>query len=267
MKEKFDIHKKKYSFDDLVQIVKILRSPEGCPWDAEQTNQSIKQALIEEAYEALDSLDKGEDDKFYDELGDVLLQVVFHSEIASETGRFDVSDVTTAICSKMIHRHPHVFGEDSGIDTAEKVLDRWEDIKKKEKGLESQTQIMRDVPASLPALIRAYKIQQKAAKVGFDWDNIDDVFDKLTEEIYELRQAMKSDKGEAVLEEMGDVLFSVVNIARHLHVAPEMALTATSEKFIKRFEFVEKKVIENNQNIQELSLEQLDKYWEDAKCE
>ncbi|HPP36832.1 MAG TPA: nucleoside triphosphate pyrophosphohydrolase, partial [Clostridiales bacterium] len=183
--------KEKYGFDDLLEIMARLRGENGCPWDKEQTHESLRIYMIEETYEVLEALDSGDKGRFCNELGDLLLQIVFHAQIAKENGDFDIGDVTTEVCKKLISRHPHIFGNVKA-DTAEEVIENWEAIKKKEKKLKSQTGVLKDVPKNLPALMRSYKVQQKAAQVGFDWDNIEDVFRKVEEEIQELRDVYKS---------------------------------------------------------------------------
>ena len=250
-----------FDFGHLVKIMEILRSPEGCPWDREQTHESLKQNLLEETYEVLEAIDMEDYDKIIEELGDVLLQIVFHSQIGQEHGEFDIRDVTTGICRKMIDRHPHIFG-DVIVKDAEQVLENWEEIKKKEKRHTSHTQVLKDVPAILPSLMRAYKVQKKAALVGFDWDSIEDVVNKLEEELAELKDAYQEGKEEKISEELGDLLFSVVNLARFLKVEPELALRATTEKFIARFEYIEKMA---PRPLEEMTLEEMDKLWNDAK--
>ncbi len=253
--------KKIYTFSDLIDIMRVLRSENGCPWDRAQNHQSIKYALLEEACEAMESLDKKEPDNFADELGDVLLQVVFHSQIASENGTFTIDDVLYHICNKLITRHTHIFGDDKTTNSAE-ALDVWEANKKTEKGLRTQTEIMRDVCSYLPQLIRAEKIQKKAAKVGFDWNSIDGAYDKLKEEIDEVKAAKTQAEIE---EEFGDLLFSCVNVARFLKVNPEDALKKATDKFVDRFEQVEQMATEEGKNLEDMTLEEMDKLWDKAK--
>ena len=256
--------KKKYCFEDLLEIMEILRSEKGCPWDREQTHESMKRYLIEETYEALEALDSGDKRKFADELGDLLLQVVFHAQIGKEEGTFTIEDVISLICQKMIERHTHVFGQ-AHADTADQVLDNWEEIKKKEKRLESHTQVLKDVSSYLPALMRSYKVQDKAAKVGFDWDDVDGAMEKVHEEINELKEVYKSKNMEKMQEEIGDLLFAVVNVARFLKVQPELALTQTIEKFINRFEYIEKNGSKYNKKMEEMTMEEMDRLWNEAK--
>lgn len=253
--------KKIYTFSDLIDIMKVLRGENGCPWDRAQSHQSIKYALLEEACEAMESLDKKEPDNFADELGDVLLQVVFHSQIASENGTFTIDDVLYHICNKLISRHTHIFGDDKTTNSAE-ALDVWEANKKAEKGLRTQTEIMRDVCSYLPQLIRAEKIQKKAAKVGFDWDSIDGAYEKLKEEIDEVKTAKTQAEIE---EEFGDLLFSCVNVARFLKVNPEEALKKATDKFVDRFELVEQMATEEGKNLEDMTLDEMDKLWVKAK--
>ncbi len=256
--------KKKYCFEDLLEIMETLRSEKGCPWDREQTHESMKRYLIEETYEALEALDSGDKRKFADELGDLLLQVVFHAQIGKEEGTFTIEDVISLICQKMIERHTHVFGQ-AHADTADQVLDNWEEIKKKEKRLESHTQVLKDVSSYLPALMRSYKVQDKAAKVGFDWDDVDGAMEKVHEEINELKEVYKSKNMEKMQEEIGDLLFAVVNVARFLKVQPELALTQTIEKFINRFEYIEKNGSKYNKKMEEMTMEEMDRLWNEAK--
>ena len=255
--------KEKYTIDDLLQIMKRLREPDGCPWDKVQTHQSIKKSMIEETYEAIDALDFGDDKAFANELGDVLLQVVFHSQIASERGAFDFSDVLYEVCTKLITRHTHIFGEDKA-GNEEEALSNWEKNKKKEKQIESCTGVLRDVPKYLPALMRAEKIQKKARGFGFDWDNIDGVYEKVFEEIDEVKAAKTE---EEIREEYGDLLFAVVNLGRFLGTDPETALTGASNKFVARFEKMEKLALSKGRDIQTMSLNELDKLWNCVKSQ
>lgn len=256
--------KEKYEFSDLVEIMKILRSENGCPWDREQTHESLKKYLIEETYEVLEAIDLKDKDRFCEELGDLLLQIIFHAQIAAENRNFDINDVITGICRKMIQRHTHVFG-DAKAENAEEVLTNWEAIKKKEKGQKSQTEVLKSVPANLPALMRSYKVQQKAAQVGFDWDNIDDVFAKVHEEIKELEDVYKSKNVERIVDETGDVFFALVNLARFLNVHPELALTRTINKFINRFEYIEQESKKMGKRLEDMKLSEMDELWNKAK--
>ena len=245
--------------DTLLKVMQRLRAPEGCPWDKIQTFTSLKPYLVEEAYELWDAIDSGVTDLMVEELGDVLLQVVFHSEIASEEGLFDFEEVALSIAKKLVHRHPHVFG-DVKADTPEKVLVNWDALKKEEKGKEDRLSILDGVPKYLPGLSKANKVQKKAAKVGFDWSEIDPVWDKVTEELQELKDAQGAHKE----EELGDLLFAIVNLARFLHIDPEVAINKTIAKFQRRFRYIEKQA---PKPLEEMTLEEMDVYWEEAKKE
>jgi tetrapyrrole methylase family protein/MazG family protein len=256
--------KDKYEFKDLLEIMELLRGPQGCPWDREQTHDSIKRYMIEETYEVLEQIEKKDSERLSDELGDLLLQVVFHAQIRKENGGFDMSDVVSGICRKLISRHTHVFGEASA-DTPDQVVENWEEIKKKEKGIESHTGVLKDVPSNLPALMRSFKVQQKAARVGFDWERIEDVFDKVYEELQEIKDVYKSNNMERISEEMGDALFALVNLSRFLEVHPELALTGTTNKFIKRFEYIESEGLKKGKRLEDMNLREMDELWNEAK--
>lgn len=256
--------KKKYSIDDLLLIMQILRSENGCPWDREQTHESIKTSLIEETYEVIEAINKDDKDLLKEELGDVLLQVVFHAQMENEKSCFDFSDVCDGICKKLVERHPHVFGDVDVKDSGE-VLVNWEEIKSKSKNRKTQTQKMLSVPRELPALMRSAKIQEKAAKVGFDWDDVSGAFDKVSEETEELKAAVKNNDSENITEELGDLLFSVVNVSRFINVDAEQALTKASDKFLNRFSVVEKLAEEQGIDMKSASLDELDKLWDKAK--
>lgn len=258
--------KEKYNCNDLIEIIGILRHPGGCPWDIEQTHQSIKRDLIEETYEVIEAINKDDKVLLQEELGDLLMQIVFHSGIETDSGNFDFDDVCDGICKKMIIRHPHVFG-DVNADTVDKVLVNWDAIKMETKGQKTVTDAMLSVPRELPALIRAEKIQKKAAKAGFDWDDVSGAVDKLYEEIGELKQAIENGDRDNLTEEFGDFLFSAVNTSRFIKVDAELALTAASDKFLNRFEGVEKKAKERNINMTEAPLEVLDALWDEVKAE
>ncbi len=256
--------KKDYTFDDLIDIMKMLRGDNGCPWDKEQTHQSIKYCLLEEACEAMDALDNKQPDDFADELGDLLLQIVFHAEMAQEANTFSMQDVLNHICNKLISRHTHIFGDDQTAN-ADEVLKLWEQNKKTEKGLSSQTEAMRDVCSYLPALMRAQKVQKKAASVGFDWENVGGAMEKLTEEIEELRDASIEQNVAHMEEELGDLLFSCVNVSRFLKVNAEEALTKATDKFITRFEKIELAAKKIGKELNDMSLSEMDALWDKVK--
>ncbi len=254
--------RKRYAYSDLIRVMDTLRSKNGCPWDKEQTHASLKRYLIEESYEVLEAIDSGDTQALYDELGDVLLQVVFHAKIAQQNGEFDDTDITTAVCAKMISRHTHIFG--SGVaDTASDVIDNWEKIKKDEKGQKTQTEVLRHIPKSMPALLRSEKVQHKAAHIGFDFRNVSEALFKLREEIDELEHDVNSSIDAE--EEFGDLLFAVVNISRLAQVEPETALQKATDKFISRFEIVEKIADSQNVDMQACSIDKLNELWEYAK--
>ncbi|WAM32057.1 nucleoside triphosphate pyrophosphohydrolase [Caldicellulosiruptor naganoensis] len=253
----------KASFEELVRIMDILR--EKCPWDRQQTHESLKKYLIEETYEVLEAIDENDDVKLKEELGDLLLQVVFHAKIAQERGAFDIYEVIYDICQKMRKRHTHVFGDDS-FETADEVLQNWDKVKSREKQIETVSQAMRSIPRHLPALMRSYKVQEKAAKVGFDWDNYKDALKKVYEELGEFEESLsKNDSQEKLEEELGDVLFAVVNVARFFSIDPEEALSKTVKKFITRFSYIEEQAEKQGKKLNEMSLKDMDKFWEEAK--
>jgi tetrapyrrole methylase family protein/MazG family protein len=252
------------SFEDLVDIMSVLRGENGCPWDRKQNRESLKPYLLEETYEVLDAIEKDDIELIVEELGDLLLQIVFHSQIAKEDGEFDINEVITGIVTKLIIRHPHVFG-DVEATSESGALKSWEASKRKQKGIEGYTQTLKDIPQMLPSLIRSYKVQQKAALAGFDWDNTDDVFAKVREEYEELAEVYKTGNKAIIEEELGDLLFSIVNVSRFLKVQPELALRGTIEKFIKRFAYIEAKALQSGKKLDKMSLQEMDKLWEEAK--
>lgn len=265
-------------FDRVVAIMAQLRAPGGCPWDQKQTHESLKPYLIEETYEALDTIDRGDFAKLKEELGDVLLQVLFHSQIGTEQGTFTIDEVIQQLGDKLVRRHPHVFGDAATAEPAlnsDQVVHRWEDIKRAErKDAGKPESVLHDIPQALPALLRAYQTQVRAARAGFDWpegpQGLTDVFDKLDEEIAELREAI-SDAGTTpqptaeMAAELGDLFFSLVNLARRLKVNPEESLRQTTNRFTSRFHFIEQQASRSGRAVSDLSLAEMDHYWEEAK--
>ena len=268
-------------FVDLIELMVRLRSPEGCPWDREQTYASLAPMLLEEAYEAFEAVEaarEGRPAELRDELGDLLFQIVFYAQVASERGEFTIDDVTEAIHAKMVRRHPHVFGAETASDAAE-VLRNWEAIKAaekraagKDKAEEKDASLLDGISAKAPALMEAHQLATKAARVGFDWQRLEDIFDKLHEEIEELRAAIRERSSEAteeegtrVREELGDVLFAVCNIARHLKVEPEAALKVTNRKFRRRFRHVERGLKAQGRALDEATLDEMEALWQEAK--
>jgi len=267
------------TFKDLVDLMHRLRSPNGCPWDREQTYATLAPMMLEEAYEAFEAVEEaraGRPNELRDELGDLLFQIIFYAQVARERGEFTIEDVTNAIHTKMVRRHPHVFGEVKADDSAT-VLLNWETMKAEErraagKAENTSTSILDGVPSKAAALMEAHQLSTKAARVGFDWKSIDDIFDKLHEEIEELRGAITQHaefKDEAthslVREELGDLLFAATNIARHLHVEPEAALKLTNRKFRRRFRYIEDKLTEQGKTFQDVSIDDLETLWQEAK--
>ncbi|MBI5074708.1 MAG: nucleoside triphosphate pyrophosphohydrolase [Nitrospirae bacterium] len=250
------------NLEELVKIMAALRSEKGCPWDKEQTRESLKPFIIEEAYEVIDAIDQKTPDEVKEELGDLLFQIVFQSRIAEENGEFRLEDVIDGIAKKMISRHPHVFG-DSDIRTSEEVLVKWDEHKKRE-GKQKES-ILEGIPKTMPALLRAKKLQDRAAKVGFDWEKIDDVLLKLDEEVSEFKQAVKERKEAPIEDELGDILFMIVNISRFIGVNPEEALRKTISKFISRFRYIEMAAAENGDKLSDMSLAEMDALWDEAK--
>ncbi|MBT8045571.1 MAG: nucleoside triphosphate pyrophosphohydrolase [Pontiella sp.] len=255
------------SMERLLEVMRKLRAPDGCPWDREQTNESLKSDLIEEAYEVIDAIESGNLSHLEEELGDLLLQVVFHSQICEENGHFEFSDVAEAIIDKLKRRHPHVFGEVQVSDSGE-VLQNWDAIKKAEKKEGGKlASIVSGIPKHLPALQKAHQVQKRAARAGFDWEHIDAVFDKLHEEIEEVKEAINRNHEEDIRSELGDLLFSVVNVSRFLGHNPEELLNHNVKKFVSRFQKVEDKVHATGKEFKELTLDELDAFWDEAKAE
>lgn len=256
------------ALERLIEIIRYLRSPEGCPWDKVQTHETLKKCLIEETYEVIDAIDRKNPEMIEEELGDLFLQGVFHGLIGEESGEFDITSALNRVSNKMIFRHPHVFLRDdpeNRAETLDKALIKWENMKHKEKDTESQTKSMVDIPKELPALMKSSKIQNKAKEVGFDWDNVEDAFCKVKEETCELEEAFRDSDKVHIKEEIGDLLFSVVNVARFLDIDPEEALNNTSDKFIRRFSYIEKNAAKQQRKMTDMTLEEMDRLWEEAK--
>jgi tetrapyrrole methylase family protein/MazG family protein len=250
------------AIDKLVQIMATLRSERGCPWDRQQTHNTLKTYIIEETYEVIDAIDRGNPAELKEELGDLLFQIIFHCQLASERGDFDLEDVCNSIADKMTHRHPHVFGNMS-FETAEEVLRQWE-VRKQEEG-KNAVSLFEGIPFHLPALLKAYKVQARASKVGFDWQKAEEALPKLQEEFQELTEAMAGGGLDRIEEEIGDLLFSVVNVARLLKVNPEEALRKTVAKFISRFEYMKSVCERQGRVFTEMGIKELDKLWDEAK--
>ena len=256
------VRKPQYGYEDLLEIIRLLRSEDGCPWDKAQTHQSIRRGLLEEAYEAAEAIDNDDPVLLKEELGDVLMQVVFHADIESDAGRFTIDDVCDGVVKKLLFRHPHVFGSEHE-DSPESVLVSWDKLKRQEKGQKTVADSMDSVARSLPGLWRAEKLQNKAASAGFEWPDVQGALDKLEEEVAELRRAVEEDGD--VPEELGDVLFAAVKVGRFCACDPEDAVNGTCEKFIRRFRAVENGAAAQGRDVSQLSLEEMTALWNEAK--
>ncbi len=256
--------KEKYNTEDLISIIYLLRQPNGCPWDREQTHDSIKKNFIEETYEVVEAINKNSSEMLREELGDVLMQIALHAQMEAEQSNFDYNDIVDDLCKKLIIRHPHVFG-DEHCDNSEQVLETWNSVKMKTKGQKTVTEAMNSVPKELPALMRAEKVQGKAAKIGFDWDDVSGAIEKIRSECDELVDAIENKSKAEQIEELGDLLFSCVNASRFIDADSEEALNLATNKFILRFSIVENLAKERGVNMKEASLEELDKLWDEAK--
>lgn len=252
--------KSENEFQRLLDIMDLLR--DRCPWDKKQTFDSLRPNTIEECFELCDAISKKEMDNIKEELGDVLLHIVFYAKMASEEKQFDINDVCTYLCDKLVYRHPHIFAT-TEAETSAQVEQNWEQLKQKEKG--GKKTVLGGVPDALPALIKAYRIQDKARNVGFDWDEKEQVWDKVKEEFDELQTEIKNMDADKMEEEFGDLLFSMINAARLYKINPENALERTNRKFIRRFNYVEQQTLKQGKNLKEMSLEEMDKYWNEAK--
>ena len=251
-------------FKKLTEIVDILMGKNGCPWDKVQTRESLKPYLVEETYETLEALDSNNPEEIKEELGDLLYQILFHAKISENKNEFNITDVIESISNKMVRRHPHVFKE-KNLETPDQVVTQWEEIKTKEKSKIGRKSVLDGIPLNLPSLQRSQKLQKKAAKQGFDWDEISSVLGKLDEEIVEFKNAVQSGKKKDMKEELGDILFVLVNIAKFNKIDAEEALRSTNNKFIKRFQHIEAEVAKRGKTLKETPLEELEQYWQDAK--
>lgn len=254
--------KKEDSFWRVVKIMERLRGKEGCPWDREQTHHSLKPYLIEEAYEVLEAIEQDDPAKLREELGDLLLQVVFHAEIAQEDGEFDISDVLEGLAEKLVRRHPHVFGE-TRVETPQQVIEKWEAIKGQER--DGKRSALSGIPESLPALFQARRLQEKASRVGFDWQEIAPVWEKVSEEWEELRQACVRGDKDGIAREFGDILFALVNLSRFLGIDAEEALKSCNKRFRERFQYIEERLRKDGLEPSKVDLETMDRYWEESK--
>lgn len=252
----------KSEFEKLLDIVAELHGEKGCPWDMEQTRESLKPFLVEETYEVLEAIDESDTEKIKEELGDLLFQIIFHCQIAKKRNEFDINDVIRSLSEKMKARHPHVFGN-ATYETSKEVLAQWED-RKKEEG-KNRESILEGIPKDLPSLLRAHRIQARASRVGFDWEKIDDVLKKLDEEMHEFREALNRKNQDEIEDELGDIFFGLVNISRFIGVNPEDALRKTISKFISRFRYIEIKAAESCKKLSDMTLQEMDELWDEAK--
>lgn len=254
------------SLRELIEVMATLRAPNGCPWDRQQTHQSLTPYMIEEAYEAIEAVENGDLEELKKELGDVLLQVIFHARIAEEAGNWDIYDVAASNVAKLKSRHPHIYGE-TAVSGSEDVMRNWEEIKRHERKQEGRESMLDGVPKHLPALRKAKRVQEKVASVGFDWENIREVEEKVAEELVEFRDACKSDDRDRIEDELGDVFFALVNLARYLDVDPEDSLRRTIDKFIRRFQYIERELDSQGRSPGESDLAEMDALWDRAKSD
>ena len=259
-------YKDKYDLNDFIHIIDVLRSPGGCPWDIKQTHESLKRNAVEEAYEVCDAIDEGSMEHLREELGDLLMQVIFHASIEKERGGFDLDDVSDEAVKKLVHRHPHVFA-DVKADTPEEVLTNWDAIKRADRGQQSTASVMDGIPKGLPGLMRSQKIQNKAGKLGFDWPDVSGAMDKLREEVGELQEGIDAGDVENIKEEIGDALFSVVNVARFFKVDSEECMHAACAKFIRRFRYLEEGAARRGLRLEDMSLGQMEEIYQEARHE
>jgi len=251
-------------FQELAQIMERLRGKEGCPWDRKQTVQSLKTFLVEEVYEVIEAIDGGSPPGLREELGDLLMHIFFLAQIARERGEFDIYDVARSAVTKMINRHPHVFGEDKA-STPDEVELSWSDLKRREKGKSEAASLLDGIPSHLPALLRAYRLTQKASRVGFDWKHLGDLFEKIGEELREFREVIRDEDQGRMEAEFGDLLFTLANVGRFIGTNPEDALRKANSKFVARFQYMEEKLSKTKRSLKETSLEEMDRIWEEAK--
>lgn len=256
---------KRYTFDDLVKVIATLRKPGGCSWDRKQNHKSLTPYLLEETYEVLDAIGRRNTQDLQRELGDLLLQIMLHAQIASERKRFSISDVIDGICTKIVGRHPHVFQKRQRL-SARRVLDNWERIKINEKERRKKQSVLEGIPRTLPALLKAYRLQEKTARFGFDWENPAPVLDKIVEETNELRRSLKKGRKAEMEHELGDLFFALVNLARHLKIDPERALEGTNRKFTRRFKYIEKELPKHGKTLSDATLTDMDPLWDEAKA-
>ncbi len=258
--------KEKYDLNDYIALMAYLRSEKGCPWDRVQTHESIRANLLEEAYEVCETIDEGDAEHMKEELGDLLMQVLFHAQMESERGSFDINDVADAACRKLVHRHPHVFGN-VAADTPDKVLDTWDAVKRADRAQETDASAMDGISKALPSLVRAQKIQHRAAKKGFDWPVVSGAMDKMREEVGELQEGIDADDLENIEEELGDVLFCVVNVARFYNIDPEIAGHRACEKFVRRFRFLEEGAARLGKKLEDMTLREMEELYQQARHE
>jgi tetrapyrrole methylase family protein/MazG family protein len=249
-------------FQELLKIMEALRSEKGCPWDKEQTRESLKPFILEEAYELIEAIDENDPEEIKEELGDLLFQIVFQCQIAKEKNQFQISDVIEKIIKKMIARHPHVFGK-ADYKTTDEVLVHWEKQKKLEGKLRES--ILEGIPVALPSLLRAHRLQDRAARVGFDWEKVEDVLKKLDEELKEFKEALETKSQDEIEDELGDIFFMLVNISRFIGINPEDALRKTISKFISRFRYIEMSAAEHGKKLSDMTLNEMDRLWDEAK--